>query len=288
MRSGERSRALRGSSLLSAFSAFVAPLVFVEHHRPAQGRAPVQRPSPPLEQAPAARDRPLDADAVAPTLTRVLTGFAHTAVCVPDVRGGRQLVLRGPRPPGAVAAVPHGGRARSSRTWASSSRHPSSSRRPSSGFGADDRVIELIDYPAADVAPPEPGRPSVTRVGITHVGMLCDDIGATRAELEGRGVEFLTRGNRRRGRPADDLVPRSVGNGHHPPGEERGCPSLLGPDGCRSGRLRPRACACPDGRETDVPRRRSSAHVGHEMARNLHSCPEGCALQGARRPQWAP
>jgi hypothetical protein len=60
------------------------------------------------------------------------------------------------------------------------------------GFGADDRVIELIEYPAADIVPPETGRPAVTRVGITHVGMLCDDIGATRAELEQRGVEFLT------------------------------------------------------------------------------------------------
>ena len=62
------------------------------------------------------------------------------------------------------------------------------------GFGADDRVIELIEYPAAGVDPPEPGRPSVTKVGITHVGLLCDDIVATRAELESRGVEFLTAG----------------------------------------------------------------------------------------------
>ena len=62
------------------------------------------------------------------------------------------------------------------------------------GFGKDDRVIELIEYPAANVAPPQPGRPAVTRVGITHVGMLCDDIGATRATLETRGVEFLTAG----------------------------------------------------------------------------------------------
>jgi catechol 2,3-dioxygenase-like lactoylglutathione lyase family enzyme len=62
------------------------------------------------------------------------------------------------------------------------------------GFGQDDRVIELIEYPAANVVPPEPGQPSVTRVGITHIGMLCDDIGSTRAELERRGVEFITAG----------------------------------------------------------------------------------------------
>ena len=62
------------------------------------------------------------------------------------------------------------------------------------GFGRDDRVIELIEYPAAHVEPAGPGRPSVTRTGITHVGMLCDDLRATRVELESRGVEFLTSG----------------------------------------------------------------------------------------------
>ena len=34
----------------------------------------------------------------------------------------------------------------------------------------------------------------MTRVGLTHVGMVCDDIGATRTQLESRGVEFLTTG----------------------------------------------------------------------------------------------
>jgi hypothetical protein len=48
------------------------------------------------------------------------------------------------------------------------------------GFGKDDRVIELIEYPAADVVPPCPTQPAVTRVGITHIGMLCDDIATTR------------------------------------------------------------------------------------------------------------
>ena len=62
------------------------------------------------------------------------------------------------------------------------------------GFGRDDRVIELIEYPAADVEPAGPGRPSLTRVGITHIGILCDDLRATREDLETRGVEFLTAG----------------------------------------------------------------------------------------------
>jgi catechol 2,3-dioxygenase-like lactoylglutathione lyase family enzyme len=62
------------------------------------------------------------------------------------------------------------------------------------GFAKDDRVLELIEYPEADVEAGPTGRPSVTRVGLTHVGMVCDDIGATRTQLESRGVEFLTAG----------------------------------------------------------------------------------------------
>ncbi len=62
------------------------------------------------------------------------------------------------------------------------------------GFGRDDRVLELIEYPEADVGTGPPDRPSVTQVGLTHVGMVCDDVRATRALLESRGVEFLTTG----------------------------------------------------------------------------------------------
>jgi methylmalonyl-CoA/ethylmalonyl-CoA epimerase len=62
------------------------------------------------------------------------------------------------------------------------------------GFAKDDRALELIEYPAADVGSASQVRPSVTKIGLTHVGMVCDDIVATRAELEKRGVEFLTSG----------------------------------------------------------------------------------------------
>jgi catechol 2,3-dioxygenase-like lactoylglutathione lyase family enzyme len=56
-----------------------------------------------------------------------------------------------------------------------------------------DRVLEVIEYPR------HPGRPkrdgwSLTDHGFSHVGLLCDDIAATRAELEARGVRFLTHG----------------------------------------------------------------------------------------------
>lgn len=59
-----------------------------------------------------------------------------------------------------------------------------------------DRVLEVLEYPK------HPGRPksdawSLTDHGFSHVGLLCDDIAATRARLEARGVRFLTRGTAR-------------------------------------------------------------------------------------------
>ncbi len=44
------------------------------------------------------------------------------------------------------------------------------------GFGTDDRVIELIDYPAAESVSPDESNPTVTRPGLTHVGVVCDDV----------------------------------------------------------------------------------------------------------------
>lgn len=56
-----------------------------------------------------------------------------------------------------------------------------------------DRVLEVLEYPK------HPGRPksatwSLTDHGFSHVGLLCDDIAATRARLEAQGVRFLTHG----------------------------------------------------------------------------------------------
>jgi len=123
----------------------------------------------------------------------VLTGFAHTAVCVPDVRAAAEwytdvLGLRVLSPPYRME-----GR-QIEQDMGELIPSPVVLTAAIVGFGQDDRVIELIEYPAAHVAPAGPGRPSVTRVGITHLGVLCDDISATRSELETRGVEFLTSG----------------------------------------------------------------------------------------------
>lgn len=138
----------------------------------------------------------------------MLTGLAHTAICVPDVQAATRwysevLGLH-------VLSPPY-------RMEGEQIEHDMGELVPSPvvvhasilGFGKDDRVLELIEYPAAGTGSPGPAsagpasagtistgsnHPTVTEVGITHVGMLCDDIAATRAELEARGVPFLTTG----------------------------------------------------------------------------------------------
>ena len=55
-----------------------------------------------------------------------------------------------------------------------------------------DRVIEVIEYPSAAAGAPAP--PDVTRLGYTHIALLCDDVAATRAALEAKGVNFIVEG----------------------------------------------------------------------------------------------
>ena len=175
---------------VSAISGFLAPLVFVgvivlrKVNR--RSRTHFRRWNKRLQHE-------IHAGAERPHAGTMLTGFAHSAVCVPDVEAATRwysevLGLEVLSPPYRMEG------AQISTIWLSWCPPLWSSHTAIVGFGKDDRVIELIEYPAADVAPPESGRPAVTRVGITHIGVLCDDIDATRTELEARGVAFLTTG----------------------------------------------------------------------------------------------
>jgi len=123
----------------------------------------------------------------------MLTGFAHTAVCVPDVEEAVRwyedvLGLRVLSPPYEMA-----GRA-IEEDMGELLPSPVVVRAAIVGLGADDHVLELIEYPRAEVPDPSAARPVITRPGITHVGLVCDDMVATRRELEGRGVTFLVTG----------------------------------------------------------------------------------------------
>jgi catechol 2,3-dioxygenase-like lactoylglutathione lyase family enzyme len=122
----------------------------------------------------------------------MLTGLAHTALCVPDVEAAARwyadalgfVVLSPPyliegeaieRDMGELVAHP--------RLKAAILGFPDSG----------DRVIEVIEYLDVD-GRPRPPDASIADHGLTHVGIVCDHIDATRAELEARGVTFLTSG----------------------------------------------------------------------------------------------
>ena len=123
----------------------------------------------------------------------MLTGFAHVAVCVPDVGAATRwykevLGLRVLSPPYEMSGPAI------EEDMGELLPSPVVVKAAIVGLGADDHVLELIEYPRAEVAGPSGVRPVITRPGITHVGLVCDDIAATRRELEGRGVAFLVTG----------------------------------------------------------------------------------------------
>lgn len=59
------------------------------------------------------------------------------------------------------------------------------------GIDRSDNVIEVIEYPNQPPATTDPGECDLTRMGVSHIGLLCDDIEETRARLEQKGVEML-------------------------------------------------------------------------------------------------
>ena len=121
----------------------------------------------------------------------MLTGIAHTAICVGDVHAATRWyaevlgfeVLSPPyRMEGDVVA----------RDMGELIPEPCLEAAILGLPGGGDRVLELIEYPGSS------GRPrtdtSIIDHGLTHVGLVCDDIDATRAQLEAKGVRFLTTG----------------------------------------------------------------------------------------------
>jgi predicted enzyme related to lactoylglutathione lyase len=122
----------------------------------------------------------------------MFSGFAHAAICVPDVEAATRwyanvLGLTVLSPPYRMegAAI--------ERDMSELVPSPVVVKAAIVGLGPDDHVIELIEYPEAGIASTPPA-PTVTRHGLTHVGLVCDDIAATRADLESRGVTFMVDG----------------------------------------------------------------------------------------------
>jgi catechol 2,3-dioxygenase-like lactoylglutathione lyase family enzyme len=124
----------------------------------------------------------------------MITGFAHAAICVGNVDDAvawysEVLGLSILSPPYEMAGDDI------ERDMGELLPSPVVVKAAIVGVGADDHVLELIEYPRVfpTGGQPEPGA-EITTPGLTHVGLVCDDIDSTRRELEGRGVRFLTSG----------------------------------------------------------------------------------------------
>ena len=120
----------------------------------------------------------------------MITGVAHTAVCVPDVAAATRwyesvLGLQVLSPPYRMEGDAI------TRDMGELVPEPVVIIAAIVGTDAGDRVLELIEYPEA---PGQPHGSALTDHGISHVGLVCDDIERTRTELEAKGVEFLTAG----------------------------------------------------------------------------------------------
>lgn len=122
----------------------------------------------------------------------MITGLAHTGVCVPDVDAAAAwyhdvLGLQVLSPPylieGEAIAADMGELIPDPRLKAAILGFP----------GDGDRVLELIEYPGVTGADRRRGA-GLTDHGLSQVALLCSDIDGTRRELEAKGVEFMVSG----------------------------------------------------------------------------------------------
>jgi catechol 2,3-dioxygenase-like lactoylglutathione lyase family enzyme len=127
-----------------------------------------------------------------PDAEPLFTSIAHSAICVGDVDAATRwyaevLGMRVLSPPYLMegSAI--------ERDMGELIPPPVAVKASIVGFEQSDRVLELIEYPHTTHA--ERAERSITEVGLTHVGVVCEDLERTRRALEDRGVEFLTRGN---------------------------------------------------------------------------------------------
>lgn len=120
----------------------------------------------------------------------MITRLAHTGVCVPNCEAAVTyyrdvLGLRVLSPPYVMTG-------NAIRDDMGELMSDPSMKAAILGFDDDgDRVLEVIEY--LNVEGDAAAR-ALTDSGLSHVGLVCEDIEATRAELEGKGVRFLVSG----------------------------------------------------------------------------------------------
>jgi catechol 2,3-dioxygenase-like lactoylglutathione lyase family enzyme len=114
----------------------------------------------------------------------MFTGLAHTAVCVGDIDQATKwysetLGLRILSPPYEMAGEAI------ERDMGELVPSPVVVRAAIVGLHTDDHVLELIEYPQVPNPTDGQARPDICRPGITHVGLVCENI---------EDVTFLTSG----------------------------------------------------------------------------------------------
>ena len=120
----------------------------------------------------------------------MITGIAHTGVCVPDCEAAVAfyrdvLGLRVLSPPYVMAG-------KAIRDDMGELVADPTMKAAIVGFAdGSDRVLEVIEY--LNVESGDAAR-ALTDTGLSHVGLICEDLDATRVELERKGVRFLVSG----------------------------------------------------------------------------------------------
>jgi predicted enzyme related to lactoylglutathione lyase len=122
----------------------------------------------------------------------VITGLAHSGVCVPDCEAAVAfyrdvLGLRVLSPPYVMTG-------NAIRDDMGELVSDPSMKAAILGFDDDgDRVLEVIEYLGVEGSD-ERAHAAISDHGLSHVGLICADLDATRAELERKGVRFLVSG----------------------------------------------------------------------------------------------
>jgi catechol 2,3-dioxygenase-like lactoylglutathione lyase family enzyme len=121
----------------------------------------------------------------------MITGLAHTAICVPDCAAAvayyRDVLGF------TVLSPPYVMDGAAIRADMGELLADPAMKAAIVGFGDDgDRVLEVIEYLRADGS--DSCRQSIADRGLSHVGLLCDDVAETRKMLEDKGVHFLVDG----------------------------------------------------------------------------------------------
>jgi catechol 2,3-dioxygenase-like lactoylglutathione lyase family enzyme len=122
----------------------------------------------------------------------VITGVAHTGVSVPDCEAAvgfyrDVLGLTGLSPPYVMDGD-------AIRDDMGELMPDPRMKAAVVGFGTDgDRVLEVIEYLGGDGGE-QRARAGLSDHGLSDVGLICEDLDATRAELEAKGVQFLVDG----------------------------------------------------------------------------------------------